>query len=142
MVSSNGELLEPGCKRTRTEITHDDDFTRHAALMESMTRAPAEEPILRWWKDKAELLRDAFTDEALRRMARKAGVESATQTGALAVNDELRYLALRIMDNLCDEPGDGGVFPSCGSHRQERGARGARAKRGIVAQKEINHENQ
>ena len=174
MVSSNGELLEPGCKCTRTEMAHDDDFARHAALMESMTRAPAEEPILRWWKDKAELLRDAFTDEALRRMARKAGVESATQKGALAINDELRSLAFLMLGNLCDkaisladyrdsrtitistlraalefldvkmdtyhEPGEGRVFPSWRTHRQERVTRGARAKRGTVAQKEIEHE--
>ena len=151
----------------------DADFARHAALMESM-RAPAEGPILRSWKNKAELLRDAFTDEALRRMARKAGVDSATQKGTLAVNDELRSLALLMLGNLCDkaiiladyrdsrtitisilraalefldvqidtyhEPGEGGVFPSCRTHRQERGARGARAKRGTVAPKEIEHE--
>ena len=167
-------LLEPCCKCTRTEMADDEDFARHATLMDSMTRAPAEGPILRWWKDKAELLRDAFTDEALRRMARKAGVESATQKGALAVNDELRSLALLMLSNLCDkaeiiadyrdsrtitisilraalefldvkidtyhEPGEGGVFPSCGSHRKERVARGARAKRGTGAQKEIEHE--
>ena len=48
-----------------TEMEYEDaDFARHAALMESM-RAPTVEPILRSWKNKAELLRDAFTDEAL-----------------------------------------------------------------------------
>ena len=158
-----------------TEMAYDDmDFTRHAALMESMTRAPTVEPILRSWKNKAELLRDAFTDEALRRMARKANVESTTQKGTLAVNDEPRSLALLMLGNLCDkaiiladyrdsrtitisilraalefldvqidtyhEPEEGGIFPSCRTHRQEREARGARAKRGTVAQKEIEHE--
>ena len=142
--------------------------------MESMTRARREEPILGGRKTRDELLRDAFTDEALRRIARKAGVESATQKGVLAVNDELRSLALLMVSNLCDkaeiiadyrdsktitisilraalefldvkldtyhEPGEGGVFPSCRTHRQERGARDARAKRGTVAQKEIEHE--
>ena len=151
----------------------DSDFARHAVLMESM-RAPTVEPILRSWKNKAELLRDAFTDEALRRMARKAGVESATQKGTLAVNDELRSLALLMLGNLFNkaiisadyrdsrtitisilrsarefldvqidtyhEPEEGGIFPSCRTHREERGARGARAKRGTVAQKEIEHE--
>ena len=154
-------------------MAHDDDFARHAALMESMTR-PQEEPIRGDRKTRNELLRDAFTDEALRRIARKAGVESATQKGALAVNDELRSLALLMLSNLCEkaeiiadyrdsrtitisilraalefldvkidtyhEPGEGGVFPSCGSHRKERVARGARAKRGTGAQKEIEHE--
>ena len=153
-----------------TEMEYEDaDFARHAALMESM-RAPTVEPILRSWKNKAELLRDAFTDEALRRMDRKAG---ATQKGTLAVNDELRSLALLMLGNLCDkaiilsdyrdsrtitisilraalefldvqidtyhEPKESGIFPSCRTHRQERGARGARAKRGTVAQKEIEH---
>ena len=138
-----------------TDMTYDDmDFTRHAALMESMGSATRNEPIFREWKNKAELLRDAFTDEALRRMARKAGVESATQKGALAINDELRSLALLMLGNLCDkaiiladyhdsrtitistlraaqefldvkmdtyhEPGEGRVFPSCRTHRQER----------------------
>ena len=86
-----------------TEMKYEDaDFARHAALMESM-RAPTVIPILRSWNNKSELLRDAFTDEALRRMARKAGVESATQKGALAVNDELRSLALLMLSNLCDK---------------------------------------
>ena len=86
-----------------TEMAYEDaDFARHAALMESM-RAPTVEPILRSWKNKAELLRDAFTDEALRRMARKAGVESATQKGALAVNGERRCLA-HIMLRIIDAP--------------------------------------
>ena len=83
-------------------MAHDDDFARHAALMESMTR-PQEEPIRGDRKTRNELLRDAFTDEALRRIARKAGVESATQKGALAVNDELRSLALLMLSNLCDK---------------------------------------
>ena len=51
--------------------------------------------------------------------------------------------ALEFLDVQIDtyhEPGEGGVFPSCRTHRQERGARGARAKRGTVAQKEIEHE--
>ena len=69
-------LLGPCCKCTRTEMADDDDFAQHATLMESMTRAPAEGPILRRWNDKVELLRDAFTDETLRRMARKAGTMS------------------------------------------------------------------
>ena len=93
-------------------------------------------------------------------MARKTGVESATQKGTLAVNDELRSLALLMLGNLCDkaiiladyrdsrtitisilraalefldvqidtyhEPEEGGIFPSCRTHRQERG--GARRK--------------
>ena len=63
----------------------DVECARHATLMESMGGAMRNEPILKSWKNKAELLCDAFTDEALRRMARKAGVESATQKGTLAV---------------------------------------------------------
>ena len=153
-------------------MAHDDDFARHAALMESMTR-PQEEPIRGDRKTRNELLRDAFTDEALRRIARKAGVESATQKGVLAVNDELRCLALLMVSNLYGkakiladdrdsktitisilraalefldakidtyhEPEEGWIFPSCRTHRQARGARGARARRGTVAQQEIKH---
>ena len=98
MVSSDGKcFLNHAANARITEMEYEDaDFARHAALMESM-RAPTVEPILRSWKNKAELLRDAFTDETLRRMARKAGVESATQKGTLAVNDELRYLALLML---------------------------------------------
>ena len=89
--------------RVRQMTDEDMDFARHAALMESMGSATRNEPIFREWKNKAELLRDAFTDEALRRIARKAGVESATQNGTVAVNDELRSLALLMLGNLCDK---------------------------------------
>ena len=66
-----------------TEMEYEDaDFARHAALMESM-RAPTVEPILKSWKNNAELSRDAITDETLRKLSRKAGVESATQKGTL-----------------------------------------------------------
>ena len=43
----------------------------------------------------------AFTDEALRRMARRARVTSVAQTGNLTVNEEMRVVADLILRNLC-----------------------------------------
>jgi len=51
--------------------------------------------------ERADLLAAAFTDEGLRRMARRAKVESVAQTGALAVNEELRLVADLMLSNLC-----------------------------------------
>ena len=77
----------------------DDPFAEHAAMMESMN-APGLGAIIPGGSRDA-LLRAAFTDEALRRMARKANVESAAQKGALQVNDELRSIAEVMLGNVC-----------------------------------------
>ena len=50
-----------------------------------------------------QLLRAAFTDEGLRRMARKALVESVAQKGALALNDEARSVAELMLNNICEK---------------------------------------
>ena len=80
--------------RTRALETSDsnDDFAEHSQRMDSMVR-PALEPIRMPEKSRGELLRDAFTNEALKRMARKAEVGSVSQKGSLKVNDELRSIA-------------------------------------------------
>ena len=77
----------------------DDPFAEHAAMMESMN-APGLGAIIPG-RSRDALLRAAFTDEALRRMARKASVESAAQKGALQVNDELRSIAEVMLGNVC-----------------------------------------
>ena len=75
------------------------DTATHAASMDSATRpyAPPTDDM------RVQLLREAFNDEALRRMARRGSVESVTQKGALAVNDELRSVADLMLDNLCEK---------------------------------------
>ena len=51
--------------------------------------------------ERKHLLAKAFTDEALRRMARRARVTSVAQTGNLTVNEEMRVVADLILRNLC-----------------------------------------
>ena len=51
--------------------------------------------------ERADLLAAAFTDEGLRRMARRAKVERVAQSGPLAVNEELRLVADLMLNNLC-----------------------------------------
>ena len=51
--------------------------------------------------ERKHLLGKAFTDEALRRMARRARVTSVAQTGDLVVNAEIRLVADLILRNLC-----------------------------------------
>ncbi len=50
-----------------------------------------------------ELLRSAFTDEALRRMTRRGGVASSAAKGDLALNPEIRKQAKVIMTNIFDK---------------------------------------
>ena len=50
--------------------------------------------------ERKQLLAKAFTDEALRRMARRARVTSVAQTGNLTVNDEMRVVTDLVMRNL------------------------------------------
>ena len=47
-----------------------------------------------------DLLRNAFNDEGLRRMTRKAGVSSVREKD-LSVNDEIRMVAEGILRNIC-----------------------------------------
>ena len=49
------------------------------------------------------LLKNAFQDEALRRMARKAGVHGASRKETDDVNQALRALGYRILDNFCEK---------------------------------------
>ena len=49
------------------------------------------------------LLRSAFTDEALRRMTRRAGVASSSLKRYLALNPELRKQAKAIMTNIFEK---------------------------------------
>ena len=49
-----------------------------------------------------DLLRDAFTNEGLRRMARKAGV-SSTREKDLIFNDEVRVVAEIMLRNICEK---------------------------------------
>ena len=49
-----------------------------------------------------DLLRDAFTNEGLRRMARKAGV-SSTREKDLILNDEVRVVAEIMLRNICEK---------------------------------------
>ena len=90
------------------QILDADDLTGHAAPAQPYT------PINDGGKTRDELLRDAFTDEALRRMQRKASVESATQKGSLNVNDELRSIADLMLNNLCEK-----AFILAEYHRQQ-----------------------
>ena len=50
-----------------------------------------------------DLLRSAFTDEALRRMTRRGGVASSAAKGDLALNTELRKQAKAILSNIFDK---------------------------------------
>ena len=49
------------------------------------------------------LLKNAFQDEALRRMARKAGIHGASRKETDDVNQALRALGYRILDNFCEK---------------------------------------
>ena len=49
------------------------------------------------------LLKNAFQDEALRRMARKAGVHGASRKETDDVKQALRALGYRIFDNFCEK---------------------------------------
>ena len=49
-----------------------------------------------------DLLRNAFTNEGLRRMARKAGV-SSTREKDLILNDEVRVVAEIMLTNICEK---------------------------------------
>ena len=49
------------------------------------------------------LLKNAFQDEALRRMARKAGVHGASRKVTDDVNQALRALGDRILDHFCEK---------------------------------------
>ena len=51
--------------------------------------------------ERKHLLAKAFTDEALRRMARRARATSVAQTGNMVVNDEMRVVADLVLRNLC-----------------------------------------
>ena len=49
------------------------------------------------------LLRQCLTEEALRRMCRKAGVLSIARTGDRTLNDAIRTIALRMLTNIGDK---------------------------------------
>ena len=51
------------------------------------------------------LLKQCLTEEALRRMCRKAGVLSIARTGDLTLNDAIRTLTLRMLTNIGDKIG-------------------------------------
>ena len=53
------------------------------------------------WKEMDDLLLDAFTNEGLRRMARKAGV-SSTREKNLILNEEIRMVVETMRRNLCE----------------------------------------
>ena len=74
-------------------------FAEHEAMGAGMARPPETLGPIRAG-ERGELLRDAFTDEALRRMAREASVGTVTQNGSLIVNDELRSVAEVMLRNV------------------------------------------
>ncbi len=51
--------------------------------------------------DRDELLKAAFSDEGLRRMARRAGVSSAAASGDLAVNETVRLFGDLMLRSIC-----------------------------------------
>ena len=53
--------------------------------------------------DLATLMRNAFQDEALRRMARKAGVHEMSKKDGDDVNAALRALGYKILDTFCEK---------------------------------------
>ena len=53
--------------------------------------------------DVATLMKNAFQDEALRRMARKAGVHGMSKKDGDDVNAALRALGYKILDTFCEE---------------------------------------
>ena len=54
-------------------------------------------------KSEEDLAEEAFTDEGLRRMLRKAAVASAAATGDLPVNDERRVLGTLMLRNIAQK---------------------------------------
>ena len=52
--------------------------------------------------DLATLMQNAFQDEALRRMARKAGVHGMSKNYGDGVNATLRALGYKILDTCCE----------------------------------------
>ena len=53
--------------------------------------------------DLATLMRNAFQEEALRRMARKAGVHATSKKDTDDVNQALRALGYKILDTFCEK---------------------------------------
>ena len=53
--------------------------------------------------DLATLMKNAFQDEALRRMARKAGVHGMSKKDGDDVNAALRTLGYQILDTFCEK---------------------------------------
>ena len=51
----------------------------------------------------ATLMKNAFQDEALRRMARKAGVHGMSKKDGDDVNEALRALGYQILDTFCEK---------------------------------------
>ena len=51
----------------------------------------------------ATLMKNAFQDEALRRMARKAGVHGMSKKDGDDVNAALRTLGYKILDTFCEK---------------------------------------
>ena len=49
------------------------------------------------------LLKNAFQDEALRRMARRAGVHATSQKQTDSVNWALRKIGEQILDTMCEK---------------------------------------
>ena len=49
------------------------------------------------------LLEQCFTEEALRRMCRKAGVLSIARKSDLSLNDQIRSAALLMLSNICSK---------------------------------------
>ena len=53
--------------------------------------------------DLRTLLKNEINDEALRRMARRAGVQATSQKEKDHVNDALRGIAFQILENICEK---------------------------------------
>ena len=53
--------------------------------------------------DLATLMKNAFQDETLRRMARKAGVHGRSKKDGDDVNAALRMLGYKILDTFCEK---------------------------------------
>ena len=61
---------------------------------------------LRLYKDMSDLralLKNGINDEALRRMARRAGVQATSQKERDHVNDALRGIGFQILENICEK---------------------------------------
>ena len=53
--------------------------------------------------DLRTLLKNGINDEALRRMARRAGVQATSQKETDHVNDALRGIGFQILENICEK---------------------------------------